>query len=176
MRPRLLMPCALSTALGTSPLKVHQCWLSHGCTQAWRWPAGTPEAQGKAELLMAVISSMNRWQGYTVGASRMVSHVAGSLSKHRKIIHEVRSTWWHACRALHLLRHLCSPLLQGEGCGKDSQALSKLQQHKTSQVMPCWLLSGLTRVACKSVVMDPWLQGSEWFRHCGAGAQWAEPQ
>lgn len=38
---------------------------------------------------MAVISSINKWQGYTVGASRVVSHVAGSLSKHRKIIHEV---------------------------------------------------------------------------------------
>ena len=54
-------------------------------------------------------------------------------------------------------RHLCSPLRQSKGCGKDSQVLSKLQQHKTSRVMPCWLLSGLTRVACKSVVMDPWL-------------------
>ncbi|BDA41955.1 hypothetical protein COCOBI_02-7530 [Coccomyxa sp. Obi] len=52
---------------------------------------GSPEAQGKAELLMAVISSINKWQGYTVGASRVVSHVAGSLSKHRKIIHEVLS-------------------------------------------------------------------------------------
>ena len=52
--------------------------------------AGSPEAQGKAELLMAVISSINKWQGYTVGASRVVSHVAGSLSKHRRIIHEVR--------------------------------------------------------------------------------------
>lgn len=51
--------------------------------------AGTPEAQGKAELLMAVISSINKWQGYTVGASRPVLYVAGSLSKHRKIIHEV---------------------------------------------------------------------------------------
>lgn len=50
---------------------------------------GSPEAQGKAELLMAVISSINKWQGYTIGASRMVSHVAGSLSKHRRIIHEV---------------------------------------------------------------------------------------
>lgn len=53
-------------------------------------PTGSPEAQGKAELLMAVISSINKWQGYTVGASRVVSHVAGSLSKHRRIIHEVR--------------------------------------------------------------------------------------
>lgn len=50
---------------------------------------GSPEAQGKTELLMAVISSINKWQGYTIGASRMVSHVAGSLSKHRRIIHEV---------------------------------------------------------------------------------------
>ena len=38
---------------------------------------------------MAVISSINKWQGYTVGASRPVLYVAGSLSKHRKIIHEV---------------------------------------------------------------------------------------
>ncbi|KAK9909002.1 hypothetical protein WJX75_005921 [Coccomyxa subellipsoidea] len=52
---------------------------------------GSPEAQGKAELLMAVISSINKWQGYTVGASRVVSHVAGSLSKHRRIIHEIVS-------------------------------------------------------------------------------------
>lgn len=41
---------------------------------------------------MAVISSINKWQGYTVGASRVVTYVAGSLSKHRKIIHEV-SVW-----------------------------------------------------------------------------------
>lgn len=60
--------------------------------QACVWNAGSPEAQGKAELLMAVISSINKWQGYTVGASRVVSHVAGSLSKHRRIIHEVRLT------------------------------------------------------------------------------------
>ncbi len=40
---------------------------------------------------MAVISSINKWQGYTVGASRPVLYVAGSLSKHRKIIHEVIS-------------------------------------------------------------------------------------
>ena len=39
---------------------------------------------------MAVISSINKWQGYTVGASRPVLYVAGSLSKHRRIIHEVR--------------------------------------------------------------------------------------
>ena len=84
--------------------------------EAWRCPAGTPEAQGKAELLMAVISSMNKWQGYTVGASRMVSHVAGSLSKHRKIIHEVRSKPLHICRALHPPAcRLCSPLRQCEG-------------------------------------------------------------
>ena len=44
---------------------------------------------------MAVISSINKWQGYTVGASRVVSHVAGSLSKHRKIIHEVRLAETH---------------------------------------------------------------------------------
>jgi hypothetical protein len=40
---------------------------------------------------MAVISSINKWQGYTVGASRAISHVAGSLSKHRRIIHEARA-------------------------------------------------------------------------------------
>ena len=83
--------------------------------ESWRWPAGTPEAQGKAELLMAVISSMNKWQGYTVGASRMVSHVAGSLSKHRKIIHEVRSRALYLRRALHSpMCHLCSHLQQSE--------------------------------------------------------------
>ena len=111
MLPGLLMPCALSTALVMSPLKVQWCCCHMALLEAWRWPAGTPEAQGKAELLMAVISSMNRWQGYTVGASRMVSHVAGSLSKHRKIIHEVRGKPLAACSALHLPGcHLCSPL------------------------------------------------------------------
>ena len=67
--------------------------------------AGTPEAQGKAELLMAVISSINKWQGYTVGASRPVLYVAGSLSKHRKIIHEVSlfvTARWGPCGLLEL--------------------------------------------------------------------------
>ena len=68
--------------LGTAASPAHQI------VKQEERPAGSPEAQGKAELLMAVISSINRWQGYTVGASRAISHVAGSLSKHRRIIHE----------------------------------------------------------------------------------------
>ena len=76
----------------TEPRTWHVLHFSKGWEEAQgaeSGPAGTPEAQGKAELLMAVISSINKWQGYTVGASRPVLYVAGSLSKHRKIIHEV---------------------------------------------------------------------------------------
>ncbi len=96
---------AISTITGGLDNERHQCPLHTsqvqllGCAFALRcskskslWPTGSPEAQGKAELLSAVISSINKWQGYTVGASRVVSHVAGSLSKHRRIIHEVRSS------------------------------------------------------------------------------------
>ena len=69
--------------------------------------AGSPEAQGKAELLMAVISSINKWQGYTVGASRAISHVAGSLSKHRRIIHEASG----ACTASSCRLRLLQPIV-----------------------------------------------------------------
>ena len=87
---------------------------------------------------MAVISSMNKWQGYTVGASRMVSHVAGSLSKHRKIIHEVISKASHTCRALYLLAcRLCSPL-------------NKVKAEAR-------MLNELNRGTCKGVLVGPWL-------------------
>ncbi|KAK9825469.1 hypothetical protein WJX81_006378 [Elliptochloris bilobata] len=50
---------------------------------------GSPEAEGKAELIDAVVASITRWQGYTGGVSRIVSRVAGSLRKYRSAIHEV---------------------------------------------------------------------------------------
>jgi hypothetical protein len=91
---------AISTVEGTRALLL-QAWLArtlckpsslHRHQPAVGPATGSPEAQGKAELLMAVVSSINKWQGYTIGASRMVSHVAGSLSKHRRIIYEVASS------------------------------------------------------------------------------------
>ena len=51
---------------------------------------GSPEAEGKAELIDAVVASITKWQGYTGGMSRVVSRVAGSLRKHRSAIHEAR--------------------------------------------------------------------------------------
>ena len=52
--------------------------------------SGSPEAEGKAELIDTVVASITKWQGYTGGMSRVVSRVAGSLRKHRSAIHEAR--------------------------------------------------------------------------------------
>lgn len=63
------------------------------------WRPGSPEAEGKAELIDAVVASITKWQGYTGGMSRVVSRVAGSLRKHRSAIHEARPPLPRACTA-----------------------------------------------------------------------------
>ena len=50
---------------------------------------GTPEAQGKAEYLTAVVSSLNRWQASTLGLSSVYQWLHGSLQLHQNAIREV---------------------------------------------------------------------------------------
>ncbi len=91
---------------------------------------------------MAVISSINKWQGYTVGASRPVLYVAGSLSKHRKIIHEVISPT--PCHSRQEVDGACSSHTMGRSqCCKDRteclnihvQVLSGLNQLDLNYVL-----------------------------------------
>lgn len=51
--------------------------------------AGTPEAIGKAELLDTIARGMNRWQGFSIGLSKQLSWLDGTLHKRQAAIHQV---------------------------------------------------------------------------------------
>ena len=51
--------------------------------------AGTPEAIGKAELLDTIARGMNRWQGFSIGLSKQLAWLDGSLHKRQAAIHQV---------------------------------------------------------------------------------------
>lgn len=53
--------------------------------------AGSPEAEGKAEYIMAVIETINQWQGTTIGLAKFFSLARGKLQRHRIGIREVHA-------------------------------------------------------------------------------------
>ena len=50
---------------------------------------GTPEAIGKAELLDSIARGMSRWQGFSIGLSKQLAWLDGSLHKRQAAIHQV---------------------------------------------------------------------------------------
>lgn len=51
--------------------------------------SGTPEAIGKAELLDTIARGMNRWQGFSIGLSKQLAWLDGSLHKRQAAMHQV---------------------------------------------------------------------------------------
>ena len=67
---------------------------------------GTPEAQGKTDYLLTVVSSLNRWQASTLGLSMVWQWLHGSLQLHQSAMREVGAgpacpLCMAACDALH---------------------------------------------------------------------------